>query len=59
VVLAVRGRFSNIPTRYPNGLPGGSPFQIYTARDLAEASDDAKRILDLCRAFLEKQQVLA
>jgi HEPN domain-containing protein len=47
-----------IPTRYPNGLPGGSPFQIYTARDLAEAHEDTKKIVDLTRRYLERQQVL-
>jgi HEPN domain-containing protein len=26
-----------IPTRYPNGLPGGSPYEVYT-RDQAQAA---------------------
>ena len=47
-----------IPTRYPNGLPGGSPFQNFTARDLADASEDTRKILDLCRKHLERQQVI-
>jgi HEPN domain-containing protein len=47
-----------IPARYPNGLPGGSPFQIFTAVDLGGAWDDLKKILDLCRNYLERQQVL-
>jgi HEPN domain-containing protein len=44
-----------IPARYPNGLPGGSPFQIFGAADLSEAFDDLKKILDLCRNYLERQ----
>ncbi len=46
-----------IPTRYPNGLPGGSPFQIFTARDLSQACEDLKTILSLCRKHLEIWQV--
>ncbi|MGA7875596.1 MAG: HEPN domain-containing protein [Desulfoferrobacter sp.] len=47
-----------IPTRYPNGLPGGSPFQFFTVADLADAFDDLKKILDICRSYLEGLQVL-
>jgi HEPN domain-containing protein len=46
-----------IPTRYPNGLPGGSPFQIYTSGDLGEACKDVQKIVDTCRGYLERQQV--
>jgi HEPN domain-containing protein len=46
-----------IPTRYPNGLPGGSPFQIFTAKDLTDAFQDLKKILDLCRRYLEMLQI--
>jgi HEPN domain-containing protein len=48
-----------IPTRYPNGLPGGSPFQIFIAKDLADAFRDLKKILDLCRRYLEMRQIQA
>ena len=44
-----------IPTRYPNGLPGGSPFQAFTAEDLRQALLDAGSILDLCARFLKRQ----
>uniref|UniRef100_A0A832EJR3 HEPN domain-containing protein n=1 Tax=Desulfacinum infernum TaxID=35837 RepID=A0A832EJR3_9BACT len=44
-----------IPTRYPNGLPGGSPFQVFTAEDLRQALLDAGTILDLCARFLKRQ----
>jgi HEPN domain-containing protein len=47
-----------IPTRYPNGLPGGSPFQVFTAGDLAGALEDLQRILDLCRGYLERREML-
>lgn len=42
-----------IPTRYPNGIPGGSPFQIYDKEDLKNAVEDLKRIVDICRQFLQ------
>jgi HEPN domain-containing protein len=47
-----------IPTRYPNGLPGGSPFQIYTAGDLTEAWEDLKRVFGVARTFLEREGVI-
>jgi HEPN domain-containing protein len=47
-----------IPTRYPNGLPGGSPFQIYRAGDLIEAYEDLQKIIGICRGYLERQEVL-
>jgi len=43
-----------ITTRYPNGLPGGSPFQIYTKADLARACDDLRKIFEISRSFLKK-----
>jgi HEPN domain-containing protein len=46
-----------IPTRYPNGLPGGSPFQAYSADDLAEAGKDLKKIFEISKRFLEKQGI--
>ncbi len=41
-----------IPTRYPNGLPGGLPFQSYSEKDLLEAIDDLVIIFDVCAEFL-------
>jgi HEPN domain-containing protein len=35
-----------IPTRYPNGLPGGAPFESFTASDLAQAVELAGRIVE-------------
>lgn len=43
-----------ITTRYPNGLPGGSPFQIYTKEDLAGACDDLEKIFEISKSFLKK-----
>ncbi len=48
-----------IPTRYPNGLPGGSPFQIYTERDLIEAFGDLKIVIDLADKHLKKLDVIS
>lgn len=36
-----------IPTRYPNGLPGGVPHEIYDADDAAEALEAATSVLSL------------
>lgn len=34
-----------IPTRYPNGLPGGAPFESFTRGDLEKAVGMAERIV--------------
>jgi HEPN domain-containing protein len=34
-----------IPTRYPNGLPGGTPFESFTRADLEQALAMAERIV--------------
>jgi len=47
-----------IPTRYPNGIPGGSPFQVYDKEDLNKAFEDLKMIIDICRQFLEDRGAL-
>jgi len=46
-----------IPTRYPNGLPGGSPFQVFSAGDLAEACEDLKNVFQTARVFLKKHGI--
>lgn len=35
-----------IPTRYPNGLPGGIPSESFTARDSGEAMQAARDIIE-------------
>jgi len=46
-----------ITTRYPNGLPGGSPFQLYSSSDLQSAVDDLTAIIILSEKFLVKYEV--
>ena len=41
-----------IPTRYPNGLPGGVPADVFTRRQAEEAVSLARRFLALARAAL-------
>ncbi len=48
-----------ITTRYPNGLPGGSPFQVYSFSDLETAFDDLSAIFEYAEAFLKKYDVNA
>lgn len=43
--------------RYPNAIPGGSPFQIYTGDDLAEAYKDVKKVFEVTRKFLQKKGI--
>lgn len=47
-----------IPTRYPNALPGGTPFQSYTAEDLASARADMEAVLAVAERFLRTRGVL-
>lgn len=48
-----------IPTRYPNGIPGGIPYQVYDKEDFDNAFEDLKLIIELCRRFLEDQAILS
>lgn len=41
-----------VPTRYPNGLPGGHPFEAFDARDSAEAVALAEQAVAQARARL-------
>ncbi len=41
-----------IPTRYPNGLPGGVPAEVFTRRQADEAVSLAQRFLVAVRAAL-------
>jgi HEPN domain-containing protein len=47
-----------ITTRYPNGLPGGSPFQLYTLEDLASAHRDLSKIFNVSVRYLIKIGVI-
>jgi HEPN domain-containing protein len=42
-----------ISARYPNGLPGLSPFEVYSAQDSADAYADLEKIVKVCREFLK------
>jgi len=42
-----------IPTRYPNGLPGGVPAHSYKKEDAIEAIRIDKKILDFLSKKLE------
>lgn len=35
-----------IPTRYPNGLPGGVPADVFSRRQAEQAVSDVRRFLD-------------
>ena len=41
-----------IPTRYPNGLPGGTPYDVYTAEQAAAAVAVCDRVIALARRAL-------
>ena len=47
-----------ITTRYPNGLPGGSPFQVYSLSDLEMAFDDLSAIFKFSEVFLKKNGII-
>ncbi len=41
-----------IPTRYPNGLPGGLPYEAFDLDDARKALDAAQRIVDMVERLL-------
>jgi HEPN domain-containing protein len=43
-----------IPTRYPNGLPGGIPADAYTVEDADRALSMAEQVVSFIRKRLEK-----
>jgi len=43
-----------IPTRYPNGLPGGIPSDVFSADDAERATALAERTITAVRKALEK-----
>ena len=46
-----------IPTRYPNGLPGGLPADAYTADEAATAIAKANHVLATVRSALDSPAV--
>ena len=41
-----------IPTRYPNGLPGGVPYETYTRSQAQSAVTSAEGVVDMARSSL-------
>lgn len=41
-----------IPTRYPNGLPGGVPAEVFSSDQATAAIDDATKFLEAARTLL-------
>ena len=41
-----------VPTRYPNGLPGGIPSDVYTKTQATAAVDIARQVVAAVRAEL-------
>ncbi len=41
-----------IPARYPNGIPEGAPFEVYTKDHAAEALETAAAVLEHARQRL-------
>ena len=46
-----------IPARYPNGLPAGTPFESYSADDLASALEDMEALFTVADRFLQVRSV--
>ena len=42
-----------IPTRYPNGLPGGVPAEVFTEEQAAEAIAQASQFLERATALMQ------
>jgi len=40
-------------SRYPNGLPGGSPYQVYSTTELHTALVDLKVVVQAAEKFLK------
>ncbi len=43
-----------IPTRYPNGLPGGYPFRSFTEEQAARAIEEAERFVAFANEVVNK-----
>lgn len=43
-----------IPTRYPNGLPGGIPAEVFTGSQAEDAVDRARAFIEAARALLSR-----
>ena len=52
VVIADTDRTFFIPTRYPNGLPGGIPAEIFTDSQAEDAVNRARAFIEVARAAI-------
>jgi HEPN domain-containing protein len=41
-----------VPTRYPNGLPGALPYEVYTRKQAEQALETSRRMIELSRRAL-------
>ncbi len=41
-----------VPTRYPNGLPGGTPAEVFTKKQAGQAIEYAKQFIEKARALM-------
>lgn len=41
-----------IPTRYPNSIPEGAPFEVYTEAEARRLISYAEEIIELCKGIL-------
>jgi HEPN domain-containing protein len=41
-----------IPTRYPNGLPGALPYEVYRRKQAEQAVEVSRRMIELARGAL-------
>ncbi len=48
-----------IATRYPNGLPGGCPYQAYTHEDLVGAAQDVEVVVHTAAHLLRERGIVA
>lgn len=41
-----------IPTRYPNGLPGALPYEVYSKRQAEQAATVSEQVIEMARRAL-------
>jgi HEPN domain-containing protein len=44
-----------ISTRYPNGLPGALPYEVYTRKQAENAVEVSRRVIELARRALSER----
>jgi len=47
-----------LPTRYPNAIPGGVPYEVYTEHDSKESIKQAESIVRTVEILLDEGNVL-